>query len=233
MKRSQRTLLICSLAGLGAAAHAQELVNNGGFESGFAGWSRFDQLGSEGSFQLQSGTSSPINNLTVPSPRSGFNAAMTDSTAGGTHVLYQDIAIPAVVGTSTLRFSLFINNTATGFFTPGSLDWSTPTLNQQARIDILAAGADPLSVAPGDILQNVFLTTVGSPLLSGYTDFSVDVTAAIAARAGQSIRLRFVEVDNVNIFNFGVDDVSLNVPAPSALALAAASALFIRRRRTA
>jgi hypothetical protein len=45
--------------------------------------------------------------------------------------------------------------------------------------------------------------------MSGYTDFSFDVTALLATYQGQTVRLRFAEVDNVNIFNFGVDEVSL------------------------
>jgi hypothetical protein len=36
---------------------------------------------------------------------------------------------------------------------------------------------------------------------------------------GQTVRLRFAETDNVNFFNFGVDNVTVNIPAPSALAL--------------
>ncbi|MBS0191527.1 MAG: hypothetical protein U0573_10715 [Phycisphaerales bacterium] len=229
MKYAKHILAASLLTG-SSSALAQDLVNNGSFESGFSGWVRADQIGSDGSFLLQSGTTSPVNNFTVPSPRSGLAAAMTDSTAGGSHVLYQDIVIPSNVGVSTLRFSLFINNTATAFFTPSSLDWATPALNQQARVDILAAGADPFSIAPADILQNLFLTPSGSPPVSGYTDFAFDISALIASRAGQTIRLRFAETDNVNAFNFGVDAVGLTVPAPATVALLACIPLARRRR---
>ena len=107
---------------------------------------------------------------------------------------------------------------------------NAPALNQQARVDILAAGADPFSIAPADILQNLFLTPSGSPPVSGYTDFAFDISALIASRAGQTIRLRFAETDNVNAFNFGVDAVGLTVPAPATVALLACIPLARRRR---
>lgn len=214
-----------------SAALAQELVTNGGFESGFSGWTRLDQLGSDGTFQQQSGAASPINAFGVAAPPQGLNAAMTDSTGPGSHVLYQDILIPALVPGATLKFSIYISNGATGFFTPNSLDFATPALNQQARVDILAGGTDPFSTAAGDVLFNAFQSAPNGPLVSGYNTFSFDVSALLAAHAGQTIRLRFAEVDNVNFFNFGVDAVSLTIPAPSALALLAIGAVTARRRR--
>jgi hypothetical protein len=45
-----------------------------------------------------------------------------------------------------------------------------------------------------------------TPAVTGYNTFSFDLTALLVARAGQTLRLRFAEVDNVNVFNFGVDD---------------------------
>ncbi|HJT80248.1 MAG TPA: hypothetical protein VJ719_03540, partial [Chthoniobacterales bacterium] len=59
------TAFICSAV---EPAPAQELISNGGFESGFTDWMRFDQTGSEGTWSLQSGTTSPVNGFTVPAP---------------------------------------------------------------------------------------------------------------------------------------------------------------------
>lgn len=223
------------IAGLFAAASVAaaraDLITNGGFESGFSGWTRVDQLGSSGTFATQSGTSSPVNGMPVQAPPEGARAAMTDSAGPGSHVLYQDFVVPVSIPQATAQFSLFINNTATAFSVPASLDFSTPALNQQARVDLMLATADPFSVAAADILQNLFQTTVGSPLVTGYNPLSVDITAALAAHAGQTVRLRFAQADNVNIFNFGVDAVGVNVvPAPGAGLLLAAS-LVLRRRR--
>ena len=48
------------------------LIVNGGFESGFSGWTRVDQVGSEGTFSLQTGMSSPLNGFAVPAPPEGL-----------------------------------------------------------------------------------------------------------------------------------------------------------------
>jgi uncharacterized repeat protein (TIGR01451 family) len=203
-------LLACVLS---APVHAQ-VISNGGFESGLAGWTTADQIGSDGTFTSQSGTASPVNAFPVPAPPQGIAAVMTDARGPGSHVLYQDIVIPAGSGPFTLAFALFVRNTegADEFFVPGALtilDFATPELNQQARVDILLTSANPFSVAPADILQNLFTTSPGDPLVSGYTHFLVDVTALFLAHPGQTLRLRFADVDNVSPFNLGVDDVAV------------------------
>jgi len=212
------------------AQAASQLITNGGFElvgpnNGFSGWARRDHVGREGTFFRQSGTTSPVNGAAfpVPAPPGGTIAAMTDAFGPGSHVLYQDFVIPTGDAVGNLSFSLFIGNRSDRFVTPATLDFAgtsvtgTPNLNQQARVDILSipAAADPFSIA--DVLQNAFLTQVGSPLVTGYTTFSVDVSAVIRAQAGQTLRLRFAETDNINTFQFGVDNVSLitTVPEPS------------------
>jgi hypothetical protein len=222
-----------------AHIHAQILVN-GGFESGLTGWTRVDQAGSNGTFHLQSGTSSPINGFAVPAPPQGTGAAMTDSTAGGSHVLYQDFIVPVgPIPQANAAFSLYLRNHATTYFNPATLDWAATNpggglnLNQQARVDIISTTANVFSVAPADVLQNLFQTTPASPLVSGYDPFVVDITALLLAHQGQTLRLRFAEVDNVNFFNFGVDGASINIiPAPSVLILGLlVPAAFTRRSR--
>ncbi|MBX3387965.1 MAG: hypothetical protein KF691_00775 [Phycisphaeraceae bacterium] len=229
-KLSTSALGIVVLACACGRAHAQELITNGSFESGFNGWTRVNQVGGDGTFHLQSGATSPVNGFAVPTPPQGLNAAMTDSVGPGTHVLYQDFVVPVAVPVATLRFSLYINNSASAFSTPSTLDWATPVLNQQARVDIMSSAADPFSTDALDILQNVFQTTVGSSLVTGYNDFSIDVTALLASHAGETLRLRFAEADNVNFFNFGVDSVGLTVPAPASICLLCAAGLVARRR---
>ncbi|MFN0128908.1 MAG: hypothetical protein ACKV19_19730 [Verrucomicrobiales bacterium] len=188
-------------------ADAALTITNGGFEAGLAGWTPADQLGSEGAFMVQSGATSPVNANAVPTPPEGLQAAMTDAMGPGSHVLYQDIFIPSNVPSTTLVFSLFINNLADLFVTDPSLDFATPSLNQQARVDIMNASADPFSTAPGDVLQNLYQSMPGDPAVSGYTSHAFDLTTLLQTNAGQTVRLRFAEVDNVFIFNMGVDDV--------------------------
>ena len=233
-------LLVGAVMSLAAAAPARatSFVLNGGFEAGLAGWTRAEQLGSEGRFFLQSGTASPVVADLVPAPTGGVFAAMSDAEGPGSHVLYQDFV--AAAETASLHFDLFIGNRANLFATPASLDFSTPALNQQARVDILRAGADPFSVAPADVLMSVYRTHVGDPLISGYTTIAVDLSALLAANAGQTLRLRFAEVDNVFTFQLGVDKVSLEgraaaaVPEPASLILVGAGlaglAAIVRRR---
>lgn len=224
------------------------LINNGGFESGFSGWTIADQVGGDGTFFLQTGTASLVNGFVVPAPPEGTTAAMTDSQGPGSHVLYQDFVVPGSVSSASIGFSLFINNHndngPPNFFTPATLDFATTNLNgttnlnQQARVDIISASADPFSLAAADVFQNLFQTATADPLVSGYTSFLIDITALLQVHPGETLRLRFAETDNVNFFNLGVDDVSLTtqVPEPSSLLLMAlygfsGLAVWMYRRR--
>jgi hypothetical protein len=221
-------------------ARAGNLITNGGFESGFAGWTIADQVGSDGTFALQSGAASPVNLDPVPPPPGGTTAAMTDALGPGTHVLYQDFVVPTgPLAPAVLSFDLFIGNRADEFFTPdpATLDFSSQ-LNQQARVDILLPGADPFSVDPADVLLNVYQTQPGDPAVSGYTTISMDVSALLLANVGNTLRLRFAEADNVFTFQLGVDNVRLAtaVPEPSTLLGAllggfATAGILIRRKQ--
>jgi len=164
-----------------------------------------------------------------------LNAAMTDAGGPGSHVLYQDFVVPAE--SAVLSFSLFIGNRADRFVTPTTLDFSTPALNQQARVDIMRGGTGAFSVAAGDIVLTLFQTQVGAPLVSGYTSFTFDLTSLFAANVGQTLRLRFAEADNLAQFQFGVDNVSLEtgvtVPEPHSIQLIGTGLLVflaVRRR---
>jgi hypothetical protein len=218
-------------------AQASNIILNGGFETFFAGWTMVDQAGGSGGWFQQAGNISPLNGFLVGVPPQGSLAAMTDQTGPGSHVLYQDIVIPAAVSAATLDFQYFISNQATAFYTPASLDVLGGFPNQQARVDFITTSADPFSVAAGDVLLNIFQTQVGDPATQPYTLLSTDVTAFLQAHAGQTIRLRFTESDNQLFFNFGIDAVSLeveSVPEPATLLLVGSGALaFIRRRRAA
>lgn len=220
-------------------ASAVELVTNGGFESGITGWTVLDQPGGSGAWFLQTGTGSPVNLFSVPAPPEGAMAAMTDQSGPGSHVLYQDFVVPSDVLSATLSFQAFVLNSATAYVSPDSLDYTVGS-NQQARVDIIKTTADPFSVLPADVLQNVFQTLPGDPFTSGYSLESADLTALLLAHPGETLRLRFAEADNLLFFNFGVDAVGLAVttgvvPEPGSLALllcgGASGLLLLRRRR--
>jgi len=232
-------LSLCVAAALGFAPFAArgDLIN-GNFEAGLSGWTVANQIGSDGTFFSQTGTTSPVNLFSVPAAPEGTKAAMTDAQAGGSHILYQDFAVPAGVTLGSVAFSYYLNNQATAYSTPANLDWAATNqqggqiLNQQARVDIITTAADPFSIAVGSVLQNLFQTTAQTPLVTGYNNFSVDVTPLLQANAGQTLRLRFAETDNVNFFNFGVDNVSLTiVPEPSTCAVLLCGLILAKRRR--
>jgi hypothetical protein len=144
--------------------------------------------------------------------------------------------VPVAFGPAEIRFDLFIGNRADRFVTPTTLDFSTPSLNQQARVYLLLAGTDPFSVSPSDVLLNVYQTALGDPLISGYRTIVVDLTSLLAAQSGTTIRLRFAEVDNLFTLQLGVDNVDLRaVPEPNSALLVlmalASGAGFIQWRR--
>jgi len=213
-------------------------ITNGGFESGFSSWTRVDQIGSEGTFALQSGTTSPVTGTLVPAPPGGITAAMTDAQGPGSHVLYQTFTVTAQVPQAALVFDLFTGNRAAAYATPSTFDFSTPTLNQQARVDLLAGGSDPFSLSASDLLLNVFRTNVGDALVSGYTHYAFDITSVLNSHLNTPLMLRFAETDNVFTFQFGVDNVDIDinaqaVPEPSTWLLTSGvliCAAWVRRR---
>ena len=114
------------------------------------------------------------------------------------------------------------------FVVPPTLDFSTPQLNQRARVDLMTTTADPFSLDPADVLMNLFETKVGDPLVSGYNAYHVDVTSVLQQLAGQTVRLRFAEVDNVAPFNFGVDQVDIDaVPEPGTILAGLAGLILV------
>jgi len=222
-------------------AQAATIVN-GGFETGFTSWVRVDQVGSDGTFFLQSGLASPVNGDPVPAPPAGTTAAMSDGAGPGAHVLYQDFV--ASPGSQTLSFDLFVGNRADRFATPASLDFAltsqngAQTLNQQVRVDLLRAGANPFSVAAADVLLSLYASQVGDSLVSGYRTFASDVGAVLGAHSGELLRLRFAETDNLAQLQLGVDNVAIGIsaipePASTALLAVGMAALFARRSRGA
>jgi hypothetical protein len=197
--------------GLSWSGQAQ-LISNGGFETGLSDWTTADQLGSDGTFFNQTGTTSPFLGNPVPAPPEGTRAAMTDAGGPGSHLLYQDFVVPASVPSASVSFALFLNNMDVAFRPAADLNFATPALNQQARVDIVTStAADPFSVSGSDVLLNLYQTQVGDALVSGYNTVELDITGLLQAHLGETLRLRFAEVDNVNIFNMGVDHVTIQV----------------------
>ena len=228
--------LVLATFTLPAVVNAAPLLMNGSFESGLTAWTVVDQAGGSGSWFSQSGTASPLNGFGVVAPPDGAFAAMTDQGGPGSHLLYQDFVVPVGVSAASLDFSFFFLSELADFFDPLFLLFDFG-FNQQARVDIITTSADPFSVQDGDLLWPVLALNSNE---GGYHSFSTDLTAFLQAHAGETLRLRFAEVDNLGFLNMGIDAVNLDVtavpeavPEPASLVLMGAGAAMMFRRRRA
>lgn len=200
-------------------ASAQQIIVNGGFEGGLTGWWIANAAGGSGNFYLSSSTVSPVSGSPTPGPRSGLNYAVTDQTAPGAHALFQTFTLGSAPTSATLSFWYF-NRTSVGPLGAQNDFSFTGPANQRVQIDLLSGdiSGDPFG---GTVLAN-FFTGAGN---TGWTFFTQDITGLLGAG---TYSLRFAQVDNQNVFQHGVDDVSLNlstististVPEPSTTAL--------------
>jgi hypothetical protein len=203
------TLVLAGSAG----AHG---VTNGSFETGnFTGWTVENWPGGSGDWFVYSGTESPINDFLISAPPDGIYGAVTDQGGPGSHVLYQNV--PASFG-AVLTFDVYYENWAGVFVTPDSLDPFGVGANQQYRVDIMNPAAPTFSVAPGDVLANVFQTEVGDPVSLGPTRITVPLGSFSGLRCGTTVRVRFAEVDNQFFFNASVDNVHVHFTNPLPMA---------------
>ncbi|MDY3559679.1 S8 family serine peptidase [Gemmata sp. JC673] len=181
------------------AASGTNLITNGNFETGnFNGWTVTPFVGANG-WRINNGTIDPASPAGPLAPIGGAFDALTDSSSGGTRVIAQSFVVPAGVQQATLSWSDRLQNFASQFQDP----------NQEFRVVI--------TDAVGNVLQTVFSTNLGDPLLqTGPNNRSFDVTALLQSRAGQVLQLRFEQQDSLFYFNVTVDNVALTVGNPSA-----------------
>jgi len=189
---------------------------NDGFEAGTLNtnaipcWTVVDQEGGSGSWCNQGGTIAPLGPCLgsftpVPTPPEGSLSAMTGQSGPGSHALYRC----GVLRSGAISFQLYINNQAGQFATGSSLDFNELP-NQQFRADLVSAAAvsaNPFTVAPADVLLNLYQTDPGDPPESGYDVISTDASAFV----GQQVCIRFAEADNQFFMNVGVDAVSIDL----------------------
>jgi hypothetical protein len=195
---------------------AIQLITNGDFSAGLAGWTVFDQAGSfvpGGWFSSTVGTATPVSAF----PTSAVNGAgataaggyaVTDQGGAGTHALIQSFLVPSPALSVILSFDMFVNDQsgAGPVVDPAGLDF-TVAANQHGRVDILVFGSPPLDTGAG-VLGNFY--TGNDPFGSNpnpFTHYSFDITGIVGA--GGTFDLRFAEVDNLLFFNMGVDNVSV------------------------
>jgi len=211
-------LLVSAFIVFPAFGGTTNLVVNGDFEqnggigtSQLTGWTIQTQEGGKGNWYAQKGGFPQPANLrcsdeSVDEPPSGF-AAMTNQDYYGAQVLYQDIAIPPTTGKVTLTYDLFIFSRATLGTPQPTLDYHLQP-NTQFRADIMDPSAAAMDTGSG-VLANIYITKRGDQKYEPYKRQTVDLTQF----AGRTIRLRFAEVDNIDCFNVGIDNVSITVDA--------------------
>jgi predicted dienelactone hydrolase len=178
------------------------------FESGtLAGWtSACKGYGSwyvytDGSTPPNPDQTDPIALFTVPNPPQGNFAAVTDMNGPGSLILYRDIQLD---GSFMLHLTVFYVNNAPDFFTPNTLAWDQVN-NQQYRIDLLDPSAPVDALAEGNVLATIFQTARRDPTSLEPTAVTFD----LSSWAGQTVRLRLVNVNNQFALWTGVDDIYL------------------------
>jgi len=214
--RAGLTTALALLATLLFAASAPAAtVVNGDFESGsLAGWTQVNS--GEGAWYAYSGILAPggffeIEPREVPPPPQGKFAAISDQGGPGTHILYQDIAIPRYAS-STLTMLVYYKSEAplvTPFpntLSAGSESEEPPIPNQQYRVDVISPTSPIESVNSADVLATVFATSTGGPETLAATTMTADLTPF----AGQTVRLRLAEVDNQFYLNGGADSIAIS-----------------------
>ncbi len=201
-----------------AGARAAGVVN-GGFESGtLEGW-HVQRVTESGDWFAYQGADAPIGSHRKPPaapvqpPPQGQYAATTDEANPDTLILYQDIALGP--GADQLSLLAYYNSyKPIAVPAPDTLSVDEEALggqkNQQFRIDVMKPSAPLESVDPADILRTLFVTEPGDPRTMSPTR----LTANLSAFAGQTVRLRIANAVHEEVFNAGVDAVSVSTTAP-------------------
>jgi hypothetical protein len=216
MRRAMRPVVLVSLAVLALVSPASAAtINNGDFETGtLAGWTHAT-TGNGDWFAYSTATPPPAGCATAvelpAAPPGGTWAGTTDMASPSAHVLYQDIALEPNAA-HTLSFKLYYTNSQSGTFeTQPNLDPSSPGTNMQVRVDVMKPTAGNFSVAAADVLQPLFGTKAGDPARLAPTLMTFDLTPL----AGQTVRLRFADVNNSGCLLASVDDVVVKTVYPA------------------
>jgi adhesin HecA-like repeat protein len=208
--------MIAAAAALAAPAGAATVVN-GDFETGnLSGWTQVnDPTGAEQSGEWTAYSSpSPFTPPLSPPP-GGTYAATTFQEFVGTHILYQDVALEPYYSHQLSLLAYYWSSAPLVTPEPNTLssggEIGGPPTNQQYRIDVIRPTAPIDSVNPTDILATVFATKTGDPEELAPTTFTADLTPF----AGQTVRLRFAEVDNEGGFLAATDSIGIASTPPS------------------
>lgn len=196
-------------------AHADEVIVNGGFESGdLSGWEATEKGGA--AIFVESGTLSPATAHDTVGAAAGSFYALADGPLGATALIQKFTIAP--LAEAMLKFDMFVNSGTFGRVHASGLDQETGgsfAPNQHVRVDILNGAADAFDTGAGVLAS--FYVGQFSPvnLTNPYTHNEIDVTDMLAN--GGTYQLRFGQVNNQAYLLQGIDNVSLSVtPVPEA-----------------
>ena len=165
-----------------------EVVANGDFETGdLSGW--VESNSGNGSFVINDGTFDPDGPGVALAALGGKFDALSQQAGPGRHVIYQDLTIASGAATAVLSWDDRMANYASTFLDP----------LQQFRVEIRSLDDTVLALA--------YATTLGDPMQTEWIHRSFDLSAFI----GESIRLAFVEEDNLGYFNLHLDNISVQL----------------------
>lgn len=240
--------MACTLTGVLTAmvvsgpACSANLLLNGGFESGtFGAWNVASRDSAIGLFTIDSDNLVNLTSLPTPGPAAGSYYAVSDQVDAASYILWQVFTVPAGSSVS-VTYELFSNSYAPIAIGAQDLDHTVPSANQHLRVDLISLG-DFTSDNYRTSGSMVNLLIGGSSLDLGdpsnpWVSHSHDVSGL--AGGGGSFVLRYGVVANQNVFNLGVDGVSVTAsPVPEASTVAAAGFIavctlvgMVRRRTT-
>lgn len=209
---SMAAFLVVLLAPGGASAAT---VVNGDFESGtLNGW-QVRRATTSANWFAYKGTDAPIGHKRagadpVQSPPQGDFAAITDEAIPDTLILYQDVDLEAGQSHRLSLLAYYDSYEPIAIPAPDTLSIDDGVLggqsNQQYRIDVMRPSAPIESLDPADILRTLFRTTKGDPVRLSPTR----MTADLSPFAGQAVRIRIANAVHDEVFNAGVDAVSIS-----------------------
>jgi hypothetical protein len=223
-----------------SAFAATDVISNGSFEAGLAGWTSANNLaaGAAGSGGYNGDTAPGTETITGNAglaATDGTKIALgsVESTSGGgsiiTSVLYQDVAIPAGATTATFTFDIGAKN----IVNPPS---------RSARVGIYSTATVPswtdLTVVGANVVYNVVVDDAALHSQTSAVNFNVSSVAGTTVRfailnAANNLGKEVIVVDNVKFMvNAGPVIPTLNEWGMILfLILLALSALIIMKRR--
>ncbi len=165
-----------------------DILVNGDFETGdLTGWTAVNH--GLGGWLINDGKVNPEGPDGTLAPFAGTYSILSQQTGTGSHELYQDVTIPAGAKAATLSWMDRVRNHSDRFV----------PLIQEFRVEIRNVN--------NAVLEVLYRTQPGDPLLTDWEQRTYD----LIRYRGQTIRLAFVEMDDLTYFNLHLDNISLSL----------------------